>query len=136
MDYLSKSLKETENLAAQFLSKNPDVRLIGLVGDLGSGKSAFVKGVAKFLGISKNVTSPTFVIMKNYKARSKKLIHIDAYRLENINDLNSLGFDELLSDDKNLIFIEWPEKVFVEFPQAMKIVKFKYINDETRQISF
>jgi len=136
MDYISKSLRKTENLAAKFLAENPDVRLIGLVGDLGSGKSAFVKGAAKFLGVRKNVTSPTFVIMKNYEVKNKKLIHIDAYRLENIKDLESLGFNELLIDENNLVIIEWPEKVFIEFPQAMKIVKFKYINDETRQISF
>ena len=80
MDYFSNSPSQTENLAKKFLVKNPDVNFIGLCGDLGSGKTVFVKGIAKVLGINRNITSPTFVIEKIYKTQilpvfRKPLLH-------------------------------------------------------------
>lgn len=136
MEYLSKSLSETAGLAEKFLTENPSVNIVGLSGDLGSGKTAFVKGVAKYFGIERNITSPTFVIMKSYQSCGKCLFHIDAYRLSGLEDLESLGFSEMIKSDKNLIFIEWPEKVFKDYPENMKIIKFEYIDDETRKITF
>ena len=136
MEYTSKSLLDTENLAAKFLQENPKVNLVGFVGDLGSGKTSFAKGVAHSLGIEKNVTSPTFVIMKSYSGKDRNLIHIDAYRLNNIDDLESLGYEEIISDKKNLVIIEWPEKVFDHYPPEMKIVNFEYLDDEKRKIAF
>ena len=123
-------------MASKFLEKNPGVSLIGLCGDLGSGKTAFVKGIAKSLGIERNVTSPTFVIEKIYPIDEKRLVHIDAYRLNSKNDLETIGFDELANDSKNIIFVEWPEKVFSKIPDKMKIIKFRYIDENKRKISF
>lgn len=136
MDYVSNSLSETANLARKFLMKNPDANLVGLSGDLGSGKTAFVKGVAKTLGIKRNITSPTFVIEKIYSYGNQKLVHIDAYRLSSKQDLEAIGFDELINDQKNIIFIEWPERVFSKIPANMKIISFKYIDENKRKISW
>ncbi|PIU24243.1 tRNA (adenosine(37)-N6)-threonylcarbamoyltransferase complex ATPase subunit type 1 TsaE [Candidatus Berkelbacteria bacterium CG08_land_8_20_14_0_20_39_8] len=136
MDYISSSTKETEKLAQKFLNLKPNARLIGLSGDLGSGKTVFVKGVAKELGINKNITSPTFVVEKIYQHKSGKLIHIDAYRLSSFSDLEVLGFNELLSDKKNIIMIEWPELVFSQYPETMEIIKFSYVNEKQRKISW
>ena len=91
--------------------------VVGLSGHLGAGKTAFVKAVAKELGIVEDITSPTFVIMKIYpldppfKAKFKRLIHIDAYRLEQVQELEALGFEKLAADEDSLIMIEWPENV-------------------------
>ena len=131
-------------MAGKLLAENPKIKLFGLVGDLGSGKTAFVKGAAKFFAVQKNITSPTFVIMKIYpltqakslKSDEKKLVHIDAYRLSSRRDLESIGFFELNANKKNIIFIEWPEKVFAEFPAEMKIIKFEYKSENERKISF
>lgn len=136
MDYISNSLSETEKLAKNFLTKNPNVRLVGLIGDLGSGKTAFVKGVAKALKINRNITSPTFVIEKIYPHGDQKLVHIDAYRLSSSRDFEAIGVSELLADKLNIIFIEWPERVFSQFPDEMKIIKFKYVDEKKRKISF
>lgn len=135
MDYLSKSEKETASIASLVLQKCPDTNLFGLSGDLGSGKTAFVKGVAKELGIDKNVTSPTFVIMKIYLAKKRRLVHIDAYRLEKQEDISLIGYDEFASDPVNIIFIEWPERVFDKIPENMKIINFTYIDEKTRKIT-
>lgn len=136
MDYKSTSLSATKKLAKVFLNNFPDARLIGLVGDLGSGKTAFVKGIAEFLKIKKNITSPTFVIEKIYPFAGGKLVHIDAYRLSSDTDLEAIGFFELLDDFKNYIFLEWPERVFKKLPKEMKIINFKYLGENEREISF
>ncbi len=88
--------------------------LVTLSGELGAGKTSFVQGIAAALGVPGSVTSPTFVLEKIYPilgAPFSKLVHIDAYRLTGGDELRALGFDELMGDSRNLILLEWPEKV-------------------------
>lgn len=128
--------KEEDNLkiAEDFiLSVNPKDKavVVGLYGNLGSGKTTFTKSVARVLGVSDEITSPTFVIEKIYELQNKKFlhfIHIDAYRLEREDELVSLGWNEIISDKNNLIFIEWPEKVSGIMPDHIKI-KFSTLDD-------
>jgi tRNA threonylcarbamoyladenosine biosynthesis protein TsaE len=94
-------------------------RVLALYGDLGAGKTAFTKILAKELGIIEEVTSPTFVVMKRYdieKGPWRSLIHIDAYRLESEEELRVLGFQEWLLDPNALIVIEWADKVESSLP--------------------
>ena len=117
----SHSIAETEKIAADWLKEVSEGRagadealVVGLSGHLGAGKTAFVKAVAKALGIAEDVTSPTFVIMKLYDTaagRFRRLVHIDAYRLERREELEALGFEDLVADPGNLIMVEWPENV-------------------------
>jgi tRNA threonylcarbamoyladenosine biosynthesis protein TsaE len=134
--FTSHSIEETEKIAADWLtdlskrcidSNSNEALVVGLSGHLGAGKTAFVKAIAKALGIEEDVTSPTFVIMKLYGIGSnggndpirskqvepvwKRLVHIDAYRLERPEELEALGFEALVADKGNLIMIEWPENV-------------------------
>ena len=120
-----------------------DTIVVGLEGNLGSGKTTFTQTVARELGVVEQVTSPTFVIQKTYavtnpvyQGRFKNLVHIDAYRLEQASELEVIGFKKLLSDKGNLIFIEWPERVRELLPENTKIIKFKYIDEGVREISF
>ncbi len=153
------SLKETYTLAASFvdellkMSIQPSVSsrktkaqkkekhalIVGCYGDLGSGKTTFIKGVAKALGIKDVITSPTFVIEKIYKLKQNSpfshLIHIDAYRLETGKELLTLGWKTIESDPHSLIFIEWPERVAEVLPKNIRKLKFKFINETTREIS-
>src|SRR5690349_19746256 len=116
---ISHSVEETERIAADWLRKISSAPtkaacVAGLSGHLGAGKTAFVKAVGKALGIEGEITSPTFVIMKIYAtthSRFKKLVHIDAYRLEKAEELEVLGLGKLISDPRNIILIEWPENV-------------------------
>jgi len=117
MKILSKDPLDTKIAAEKFirkLRKKAQAVVIGLRGDLGAGKTTFVKFVAESLGIKNHITSPTFVIMKKftiYDLRFKNLIHIDAYRLKESKELKNLGWDNIIKDPNNVIFLEWPEKV-------------------------
>lgn len=117
--------------------------VVGLSGDLGAGKTAFTKCVASILGISEVVTSPTFILEKGYTIprgsllgeRFTKLIHIDAYRLENEKEMRALEWDSLLLDEHNLIFIEWPEHVKGVLPKDIIMVSFQYLDEGARGVT-
>ena len=114
--------------------------VVGLSGELGSGKTAFVKALALALGITEEVVSPTFVIERIYKLSPggtfRHLVHIDAYRLESEEELLSLGWEELAADHDNLILIEWPERVKKIIPTDAMNISFKFIDEETREITW
>lgn len=112
--------------------------LLGLLGDLGSGKTTFVKCVGRALGISETITSPTFIIEKIYKidhSHFDHVIHIDAYRLEEPAELVHLGWQEIIDNPKNIILLEWPEKVLSILPESTSTINFKFINENEREIA-
>jgi len=111
--------------------------VVGLSGELGSGKTTFVQGVARTLGVAETVTSPTFVILKTYDANSKKfsrLIHIDAYRLSHEQELFDLGFREIGVTPHTLVLIEWPEHVVGALPKNSETLNFTCIDEKTRGV--
>ncbi len=144
-----KSLTELGGLAEEFLQSLVKLDLsgcatvVGMSGDLGSGKTAFTKCVADVLGIKEVVTSPTFVLEKIYKIpegsiadnRFTRLVHIDAYRLESGDEMRALGWEALLKDSHNLIFLEWPENVHSAIPSTVINLSFTYVDDSVRHIA-
>ena len=115
--YSIKNLTELQTWAEKFISElhpKENAQVITLSGDLGAGKTALVKACAKVLGLNEEITSPTFVIQKEYELERqvyKKMIHIDAYRLESAGELEHLGWNDIISAPENIIFLEWPEMV-------------------------
>lgn len=108
-----------QKLVSELTPHKSHATLITLSGDLGVGKTALTKAIAKMLGVSEHVTSPTFVLAKKYPLSDQvfsNLIHIDAYRLEGEENLQTIGFEEMISDPENLIVLEWPERVSEEIP--------------------
>ena len=106
--------------------------LIIMTGDLGAGKTTFTQGLALGMGISKNVTSPTYTIMKVYKS-TLPLYHIDAYRLEGVSQ--DLGLEEMMEDD-GVCVIEWPLYIDNRLPDNYLNINLKWINETTREITF
>ena len=107
--------------------------LVTLSGDLGAGKTTFAQGIAAALGVEERVTSPTFVIENIYALTNQKwqkLIHIDAYRLERAEELEHLGWKEIIADPGNLIVLEWPERVAEIIPQDAIKLRFDFSGDE------
>jgi len=105
--------------------------LVIMTGDLGAGKTTFTQGIALGMGISKNVTSPTFTIMKVYK-NAIPLYHIDAYRLEGLSQ--DLGLEEMMEDD-GVCVIEWPMYIDERLPKEHLNINLKWIDDTTREIT-
>ncbi|MCK5285654.1 MAG: tRNA (adenosine(37)-N6)-threonylcarbamoyltransferase complex ATPase subunit type 1 TsaE [Candidatus Pacebacteria bacterium] len=130
-DFYVKNLKKEQNRA----------EIIILTGDLGSGKTTFTQAVANFFKIKDYITSPTFVIQKQYKIEDnnlgfENLIHIDAYRLESGEELLNLNWRENIQDNRNIIFIEWPERVKEVLPKKVKKISFKFIDENKREIIY
>lgn len=115
--------------------KGKTATVIGLYGDLGSGKTIFTQFCAKYLKIEESVASPTFLIEKIYKTENsvfKIFIHVDAYRLDSGEDLRKLGFEETLQNPESLIFIEWPERVSEILPEHIR-VRCEFITENKRE---
>jgi len=142
MKRISKSLEETGEMARKFaqgLKKSEKATVVALIGDLGSGKTAFSQAVGNFLGVKETMQSPTFVIEKIYPIDYqgfKNLIHIDAYRLEKESELVHLGWEEIIKEPENLILIEWPERVQAIIPNHTHKVFFEHLNENTRVINY
>ena len=136
--FLTNSAEKTTELGKK-LSATFAPGLIILSGDLGLGKTTFIKGLALGLGIENQITSPTFVLMKVYEVKNhptiKKLIHIDAYRLENFSELVDLGLEDWLHSGDSLIVMEWGEKFEKDLEKynPVKII-FKETEREKREI--
>lgn len=105
MLYKSNSVKETENIAKAFAKKLVPGDVICLNGDLGAGKTAFVQGLAKGLGVEEYISSPTFTIVNSY-AGSMPLNHFDVYRISSSDEMFDIGFDEYIYG-KGVSVIEW-----------------------------
>ncbi|MBU2539700.1 tRNA (adenosine(37)-N6)-threonylcarbamoyltransferase complex ATPase subunit type 1 TsaE [Patescibacteria group bacterium] len=131
--------KMGENLVKQLIKSKKAV-VIGLEGDLGSGKTTFLQGFAKGLGVKEKVLSPTFVILKRFKIKGEtpfdNFYHIDCYRLQSPKELVQLGFEEIISNPENIIALEWADKIRDILPSEAMFIKFKLINKNKRQISF
>lgn len=113
--------------------------VVGLHGNLGAGKTTLAKEVGRQLGVEEVMTSPTFVIQKNYATRDEtfeRFAHIDAYRLEESRELAVLGFQKLVGTLKTLIFIEWPEKVADILPDSTIHIYISSADEETRLMKF
>lgn len=112
----TESAEQTRTLAAELAAALPPDTTLALHGDMGVGKTTFVQGLAQGLGVHEHVTSPTFAIYSVYQGTNKKLIHLDAYRLEKEAQIESLLLDEFLVSPY-VLAVEWPEKTGAWLPK-------------------
>lgn len=113
--------------------------VVALSGDLGAGKTTFAQALSRVFGVTGEVSSPTFVIEKIYAAERgpfDRLIHIDAYRLNDPHELEVLGWRDIVADPTNLILIEWSERVEVLVPKEAIRVTLTYIDEHSRLIAY
>ena len=159
--FITNNSRETQKLGEQFAARSLLVAsktlasqgdslsrsvVLALYGDLGSGKTTFVQGLAKGLGIERRIISPTFIIVRSYKLKSqsanlktttqnlKLFYHIDLYRIEDEKDLIGLGLEEIMGDPQNIVVIEWAEKMKDMLPKRRIDIYFEYLNDKKRRI--
>ena len=141
MRLITFSEKQTFNFAKNFAKKLKGGEVIGLTGELGAGKTVFAKGLAAGLGIKKNITSPTFVLMKIYPVKCREasragiryFVHIDAYRLKSARDLIAIGAKDYLRRPKTVSVIEWADKIKDIFSKKTKFIKI-IVNKKQKRI--
>ena len=135
--------KQTKNLGKLLAKEVLKARLgkrafiLGLRGDLGGGKTTFLQGFAGGLGLKDKITSPTFVILKKFKVAGPKLgyfVHIDCYRIRKAKEILDLGLKEIMSDPRNIVAIEWAERIKKILPQNTIWIELDFIDKKTRKI--
>lgn len=135
-DYTTHSADETIALGRTLAAELAPFRLILLQGDLGTGKTTLVKGIAEGLkaAAQEEVTSPTFTLIHEYRGPEISVFHIDLYRIEKRRELDTLGIDELLTQERNLLLIEWGEKFAQIVSAADGTIAITRVNDQERKI--
>ncbi|MGI5977052.1 MAG: tRNA (adenosine(37)-N6)-threonylcarbamoyltransferase complex ATPase subunit type 1 TsaE [Candidatus Limivicinus sp.] len=132
-EYITENEKETELLAERFARKLPDSTVVAMYGELGAGKTAFVRGMAKGMGLECRVSSPTFTIVNEYLGQ-RELIHFDMYRLSGADELFDIGWEDYLSRGA-VCAVEWSENVQDAFTGDEYVVKIEKLGETRRKIS-
>lgn len=136
------NVEELHSFAEEILSIMPQSdkgQVIALRGNLGAGKTAFTQALAKTLGVSEHVVSPTFVIMRIYETndeRFKKLVHIDAYRIEDEEEVKVLRLEDFLHESGIIVCIEWPERIPSYVRDDALTITFAMNEDESRTVTY
>ena len=139
------SAAETKRIAkelAKTILKSPQRRgalVLALKGELGTGKTSFVQGLARDIGVKGNVLSPTFLIVKNYQIPKslpcrqagvfQNLYHVDCYRIENAKELLQLGWREIIKNPQNIVAVEWADRIKPIIPKDALWIHFSYIKE-------
>lgn len=125
--FITKSLDETKELAAKIGEEISVGNVIALIGDLGTGKTAFAQGFAKAMGIKEAVGSPTFKLISEYEGKKSWLYHIDCYRLKNAQQFMNIGGEDYLAPVKGITLIEWADIIKEILPNNTIVINFKRI---------
>ena len=131
-EFISHSQLETEEVGRKLAEKLPGGSVVAMYGDLGAGKTAFVRGMAKGMGLSCRVSSPTFTIVNEYLGE-RELIHFDMYRLSSADELFDIGWEDYLSRGA-VCAVEWSENVQDAFFGDEIVVRIEKLNDTDRKI--
>ncbi len=152
LEYITNNHFQTKKLGeffarfAVFKKTKGKAIIIGLEGNLGTGKTTFIQGFAKGIGIKEKVLSPTFVLLKRFQVSPKsepikrasfnfqEFYHIDCYRIENSKEILSLGFKEIVSNPKSIVVIEWADKIKKIMPKNTIWIKIDFITETKRKI--
>ena len=132
-EYITKNEQETELVGAAFAGKLPAGAVVAMYGDLGAGKTAFVRGMARGMGIDCRVSSPTFTIVNEYLGE-RELIHFDMYRLSDAEELFDIGWEDYLNRGA-VCAVEWSENVEDAFDGDEYMVKIEKLGDSERKIT-
>ncbi len=123
------SEEETIESGARFARRLSPGEVVALIGELGTGKTRFIKGICRGLGVEEHVASPTFTIVNEYKGSLFPIYHFDFYRMKTLRELREIGFDEYLDGD-GVCLIEWADRVADALPPERYEVRFELGRDE------
>ena len=145
--FVTNSFRETQELGKDFARFLAGGDIVCLHGDLGSGKTTFIQGLSRGIGIKNRIISPTFVIVRCYKLQNQNcnskfkslepeaFYHTDLYRIESEKDIKSLGLEEIINNKNNIVAIEWAEKLRGLLPKDKISIRFEYVGEKKRKIT-
>lgn len=131
-EHVTRSAEETQALGEEIGAGLGPGAVVACVGELGTGKTSFLQGVARGLGVASDVTSPTFTLVNVYRGRLP-VHHLDAYRTDSLTEVLDLGLEEML-DGEGVTLIEWADKILPLLPARAIIVRISGLGDEPRRI--
>jgi tRNA threonylcarbamoyladenosine biosynthesis protein TsaE len=134
VEIIVKSINDLSEAATQLLAYAGSQKIFLFYGDMGTGKTTFIKAICKHLGVIEPTTSPTFSIVNEYSGTNHKIYHFDFYRLKNETEALDMGYEEYFYADQ-YCFIEWPEKIAGLLPPHFLKVNMQVIDVTTRSIS-
>ena len=140
VDLIAHSPEQTRAIAAQLARQLSHGQTVLLNGPLGAGKTTFAQGLARALGAGEQVQSPTFTIVSEHDGQLAdgqpvRIYHMDLYRMSGPDDLDSISFDDYLSDPEGIVIIEWPDRAVSRLPSEYILVRMENIADTKRSIS-
>lgn len=130
--------KETEEIGLKLAQEFKGGEVLALVGNLGAGKTTLTKGIAKGLGLKKNICSPTFVVLNQHHLKKdgiKYLYHLDAYRLKTKRDLENIAFFDIIDSLENVVIIEWADKIKKYLPKKTITIKINITKSNNQGIA-
>jgi len=133
IELVTRAPDETRKTGAALADLLAPGDVVSLTGDLGAGKTAFVQGAARALGVDEPVISPTFVLVREYRGGATRVRHVDVYRLERVQEVLDLGFEDLV-DDGGVAFIEWGDAIEALLPDDHLRVELRADRDDARTI--
>ena len=119
--------------ASNFLLKNVNHDIILISGEVGTGKTTLIKEYCKLIGVEETVNSPTYTLINEYQNKRGKIVHMDLYRVKDINEINELGLFEYL--ENNIVIIEWPEIILKMIDIKYSMINITFINEKERKLS-
>ncbi len=149
MEIITKSSSQTKKIGKKLAEEILKIEgqnkaiILGLEGDLGVGKTTFLQGFAKGLGIQEKILSPTFIILKKFPISNfqfsnfsnfSNFYHIDCYRIQKPKEFLDLGFKEIISNPQNIVAIEWSGRIQKILPKKIIKIKIKFVNKNTRHL--
>jgi len=130
--FTTSSAEETKELGRRIAKELKPGDVVALVGELGTGKTTFIQGLAEGLGILEGVRSPSFIILNIHRGRLN-LYHLDLYRVDNINELYEIGIEEFIYGD-GVTVVEWAERAYSILPEEYLLINLFYTGENTRKI--
>ena len=136
INFISNSEEETEKLAGEIASRLPRPSVVTLTGDLGAGKTVFSRGLARSLGVTGPISSPTFTIVQEYEIEGGLLYHMDLYRISDDEEAISFGIEDYLNDSQSVCLIEWPQRLNWLLPESTFEIDIQHVSENQRQINY
>ena len=126
---------EIDRLAVKVAENMKKGGCIGLIGDLGAGKTTFTKKICKYYGIEENIKSPTFTYVIGYTSGSVNVYHFDAYRIINPEEIYEIGFEDYVGEDGSVIIVEWSNNISDEMTEDTVYIEIEHNDENTRKVS-